>query len=371
MLGGPAHRPRLEDRALEDKIGRRLGHPRVEAAHHSRDDQRLLLVGDDEHAAAEGPLLLVEGDDLLAVAGAPNDDLPAGNARRVESMQRLAVLEHHVVGDVDDVVDGAQAYRLEALLDPGRTRAHLDARDDMGRVQGTALRIVDADSGQQVGPRCPGEFTAVGGLGVREVLLEPRSQFPRQTEVREAVGTIGRDLDVDHGVAGGQDIIDGGAHGGPSLEDQESGVVLANPEFPARAHHAVGKLAPDLRLLDDKVAGQDGAHKGHRHAVADLVVLGSADDRLHPARGPHVHRAHGELVGVRVLVAREHLAHDDLREHGGPRLDDSLDLKAEEGDGARHLVHRGVQRDVVPDPVERNLHGRRAQENCFRKRRSF
>jgi hypothetical protein len=189
--------------------------------------------------------------------------------------------------------------------------------------------------------------------------------------VGQAVRAVGGDLDVEDGVARGQDGVDRGAEGRAALEDQEPGVVVAQPELAGRAHHAVRELAADLRLLDPEVAGQDGAGERHRHAVADLVVLGAADDRLH-ARGPQVDRADRELVGVRVLGAGQDLADHDGGERRGAGRRHVLHLEAEEGDGAGQFRHRRVERHVVLDPVERDLHAPRIPPvNCLSSRRSF
>ena len=55
------------------------------------------LIGDDQHAAVEGALLVVERDEFLAINGAADNDLASGDLFRVEDMQGLAQLEHHEV----------------------------------------------------------------------------------------------------------------------------------------------------------------------------------------------------------------------------------------------------------------------------------
>ena len=43
---------------------------------------------------------------------------PSGEPLEIERVHRLPELEHHVVGDVDDVVDRADAGSLEPLAQP-------------------------------------------------------------------------------------------------------------------------------------------------------------------------------------------------------------------------------------------------------------
>ena len=77
-------------------------------------------------------------------------------------------------------------------------------------------------------------------------------------------------------------------------------------------------------LGQQRRAGQD-----ERHLVACLEILRAADD-LSFTRAV-VHAADGELVGVRMLVARDDLRHDDAVERAGNFLH-ALDFEAEHGE---------------------------------------
>ena len=64
------------------------------------------------------PLDVVERLELLAVVRGADDDRAAAHRRRVENVDRLAHLEHHVVARVDRVRDGAHAGRRSAAAAP-------------------------------------------------------------------------------------------------------------------------------------------------------------------------------------------------------------------------------------------------------------
>ena len=70
-------------------------------------------------SGGEGVLGFVEGEEGFAVVGVADDDA-AGEFGGIEGMQRLAEFVEHEVGDIDDVVDRAQADGFEALFEPGR-----------------------------------------------------------------------------------------------------------------------------------------------------------------------------------------------------------------------------------------------------------
>jgi len=63
-------------------------------------------------------------------------DFGRGQLREVECVKGLRVLEQHIVGDVDDVVDGPHAAGAQASLEPIGTRADFHALDDSADVAG-------------------------------------------------------------------------------------------------------------------------------------------------------------------------------------------------------------------------------------------
>ena len=87
-------------------------------AHDATDRGRTLGVGDDEHVGAQRAIHAVERAETLAGARTADDEPPSSKLREVEGVHRLPELEHHVVGDVDDVVDRTDAGRFEPIAQP-------------------------------------------------------------------------------------------------------------------------------------------------------------------------------------------------------------------------------------------------------------
>ena len=63
-----------------------------------------VAVADQHRVGVEAALDPVEGGHPLALARGADDDLAARDPVEVERVQRLGGHQHHVVGDVDDVV---------------------------------------------------------------------------------------------------------------------------------------------------------------------------------------------------------------------------------------------------------------------------
>jgi hypothetical protein len=78
---------------------------------------------------------IVEREEIFAIGGVADGD-GAGEFRGVEGVERLAELVEDVVGDVDDVVDGAETDGFETLFEPCGGILDGDAGDFDGGVEG-------------------------------------------------------------------------------------------------------------------------------------------------------------------------------------------------------------------------------------------
>ena len=129
------------------------------------DRRRAVVVADQAHVGVQRALGVVERDHLLAVARPADHEVPAGDEVPVERVQRLAGQQHHVVGDVDDVVDRALAGGHQARLQPRRRRAD---RDVLEQPRGEARAQVRAPRPRCSRPRparaCPGSSSHGGGF---------------------------------------------------------------------------------------------------------------------------------------------------------------------------------------------------------------
>ena len=98
-------------------------------------------------------------------------------AQRVEivGVVRLVELEHHVVADVDDVVDRAHAGRCEALTDPLRRRADVHTADHRaGEPRRSDRRRRSSTVACRVGaPLVGGDRGDTFGEGLRQAVRRP------------------------------------------------------------------------------------------------------------------------------------------------------------------------------------------------------
>src|SRR5438477_323476 len=90
--------------------------------------------GDLTPVSPAAALAAVDDGDLLHFARATDDDPPAFYFVKVKRVQRLAQLEHHIVGDVDDIIDRAQADGFEPPPHPVGAWSDANISDDAGDV---------------------------------------------------------------------------------------------------------------------------------------------------------------------------------------------------------------------------------------------
>ena len=280
----------------------------------------------------------------------------------VEGVERVAEFEHHVVRDVDDVVDGALPGGAQPLLHPLRRGPDRHPLDDRGGVARAQVGGVDGDR------------RGVGHVGVAlGVVAVVRAHglagdggardgggFAGDADHVHHVGAVRPRVHVEHHVAEvvGERAADGRVGG----QFEDALVRLGEPELALGQHHPGRLDAADRRGLERRslaVARVDelGAFARERDALPGGDVRRAAHD------GPRLARAvldgrELEAVGVRVRLDREHLG--DRHQLAVPVADalDALDLGRghREPLGERIDVEVVGEVDVVAQPLEGDEH---------------
>ena len=336
----------------------------IHAAHNAGQRHGALAVGDETHAGVERAFLAVERRELLILLGGANHHatpaLALGKGVQVKGVQRLTGEHHHVVGDVDDVVVRTHAQGVEALDHPVGRRTDLHVTHDAGDVAVAQTLVGDLDGKLVVG-RAAGFGLDGGQLNV-EIAVEDGAGLAGHADHGQAVGTVGRDLAVEHSITRAHVLGKRHAAGRVLGQDHDAGVVAAQAELARGAVHAHGHDAAELALLDLDVAGQLGADHGRDDVVAGLEVLRTADDlqRGGVAVGvevlvTHVDRAYIHMVAIGMRGLGENLGGHHVVEglaHGIDRLD--------LGAGTDIFVRKGLRIlrniDHGLEPVVRNAH---------------
>ena len=84
-----------------------LGSAGFESAENASDAHRLLGIADHEVAVGELVLLTIESNERSSVGTGSNNNLSTLDLIGIERVHGHSSLEEDIVGDIDDVVDGA------------------------------------------------------------------------------------------------------------------------------------------------------------------------------------------------------------------------------------------------------------------------
>ena len=253
-------------------------------------------VGDEQVLRVQAALDVVEGAQPLPWLGSPHDDRAAERVQ-VERMQRLAQLEHDVVGHVDGQGDGPHAGLGQPPAHPGGRRCGgVDAAHDSSEVAvatrgALQRRVIGEVHGIPlvVGRGYAGDVGGVAVAAVGAVLGMP--VLAGDPTHREAVATVWGHLELDDLVVqaeqGDRIVTWGEGSGGFRAEvlgePDDPGVVRAEAKLVLGADHAVGDLAVGLPRADGQAPGQDGTGQDDDDEVTGVEVRRAAHDLLRDA----------------------------------------------------------------------------------------
>ena len=268
----------------------------------------------------------------------------------VERVHRLAVLEHDIVRDVDDVVDGTDAAGAEPLSHPAGRRGHTDVLDDGAGIAVALVGSLDVDLQKVV-------HIALTGFDFRCVELqrdiEGGSGFSRETDDTHAVGTVRRDLELGDDIVETDGLTDVHARDFLAVvaEDEDTildgvgEVVDRDAQFGDGAHHALRDFTAHLALGDLGASGDHGVVERDGDVIAFRQVLRGRDD-LERCIAPDIDLADPELVGVLMFFQGQQVTDDDVLQLFAFLLV-GLDLGTGDGDRFRELSVLDVQVDII------------------------
>ena len=283
------------------------------AAHNACNSNRLVVVADGEHFVAQVVIHAVQSLDGLTVAGTADNNAAIGQALVVERMHRLAVLEHNIVGDINDVVDRTNAAGVQTLAHPRRRRLDLDILDNAGSVARAQVGILNLN--RHILVDVAAHALDLRGLDA-ERTVEGSRGLTRKADDAQAVRTVGRDLEIGDPVIQTEYLFDVLANRGAGRQEQDAVLArirhaaVGQAEFLERAHHAVGRHAAQLALGDLYAARQGGLVQADRADLANgsRRYIGCAGDDLHRLLLADIELADLQMVGVRMVDNGQDLA---------------------------------------------------------------
>ena len=307
------------------------------------------IVGDHRHERFKRIFLLVEREDLLAEPGGARGEA-ARQLGDVVRVRRAAVVEHHIIGDVDQRRNCPLPGRLQPPLHPLGRGAVFHALDRPAEESGAAARVLDTD-------RYRAREAALD-LGHGKRFQRPDAgggEVARNSPHAHAILPVWRDVDVEHWVveAGVRDECRSDRCIGWQLDNPA--MVVAKLELTRRAHHAVAFDPADRRDLQRQVAAGDVRTRRSEHAEQSGAGVGRSAHHLDLFAGARIDGQHLKLVGLRMLLRGQHLGDAKWRQRYGP-VADLLHLQPDGGKLVGDLLSRSICVEVVLQPFQREFH---------------
>ena len=275
-------------------------------------------------------------------------------------MHGLTIFQHHIVCDVNDIVDRTDAVGAQALTQPLGRGANFDIGDHSCAVSVAEIIRWDFHVQHFVHGACVASLYF--RLVVAHLLAECCGSFPGKTNNRVAIGAIIRDLKINDGIIiadHGVDIIAGFA----ILLDDPNAVFNGIGEIAQRqiqlfqrAKHAVGNLTTQLALGNMNAARQIGIVQSCGNQIAFFYILGAGDD-LYRRILSHIDLADPHMVRVLMTLNGNHFADYDILDLGVHALI-GFNFLTEDGHGVYKLLvgHMGKIYKFFIDPFSVEFH---------------
>ena len=325
-------------------------------------------ITDEHRVRVQHALLAVEGRDPLAVPGPADIDRGAGDLVEVVGVHRLAEQHHHVVGDVDDVVDRPLADRRQACLQPERRWGDRYVREHAHGETRAKLRVGDRHRKQLRSAAFALRGRVLGGGVWSERRLGDGVQLAGDPVDGHVVGTVRAHLELEHVVAERHVATGLLAHFERVRKDHDAAAVGTELDLGLREDHAVRLDPAELCAAELGAVRQDGSGQRDHDGLARRDVRRAADDRAH-VRAGELHGADVQAVRVGMRIGAHHLADPEEARVAVPgrhaHAQDPLELGAAQRQAYADLLGRQTGVAVLLEPGQGYAHQCPTSWVCF------
>ena len=228
-------------------------------------------------------------------------------------MQRLTVSHHHVVGDINDIIDRTQTDDGQFVLQPFWRLLHLAAGDAHTGIALAGLAVLDGYVDIQVvviNRKSIACWTMQRCL--HSTSLHPGIQITSHTIVRQRIRAVGGNVNLYHPVAFQMIVFSRRlTHRSVFRQYDDTVVRGTHTDFVFCANHTQRLNAAQLRFLDLELLVAVIEHTtqiGNDHLLTSCHI-GSATHNLLWFALTQVNGCHMQVVAVGMCLTGEHLAH--------------------------------------------------------------
>ena len=353
----------MEVGAFQHYVGRAFVSARALAAKYASDAHGFFGIADGEVALAEFVLLAIKRHEGRALRQGLDHDALALDHICVEAVEGLAVSHHYIIGNIDDIVDGAEANGVEFLLQPFGRLLHLATFNAHSTIARAGFGILHLNGNVKVVIVHTEALHAGTVKGCRlTVLHEIGIEVAGHAIVRAGIGAVGRDIYFDEVVALKLEIFRGRHTYGRFFGEYHNAIVaLTNTDFVFGTNHTEALHTAQFAALDGEAltlgAIEHGAQGCHDYFLASGHIGRTANNLGGLARA-EVNGADVHVVAIGMGLASEDMAHDKSLETAAYGLDllHAAYFQSDGGQGLGHFLRLKVEVNVLFQPVVRNIH---------------
>ena len=343
----------IEQRDFKEYIRGRVADAGRLAAHDAADRLDAVIVGDHRHGGLQRVFLAVERGYFLAVFGEAHGDV-AGDLRDIEDMQRPRKIERDVICDIDQGRDRTQADRAQAVLQPLRAGAVLDAPERAPDNQRARIGRI----ARQVALPLDGRVETARHFGCIQRFQRAETgggEIPGDPANTGAVLAVRCQPDFDHRIGQAHGVDRGRADFRIFRQLNDAFVIFGQAHFALGQQHAVRFLTADLARFQRHIDARNiGARRGE-HALHPGPRIGRAADDLHRIAVAVIDYADLQAVGIGVAFGGHHMRHTERRERR-PAILDAFDLQPDHRQFLDDVFERPVGLEMLLEPGECELH---------------
>ena len=243
---------RVEISALQNHVACGFVGATTLAAKDTSDTHRLLGIADAKVVESELMVFAIESCEVCALRLSAHNNLVALYHVSIETMHRLTIRHHHIVGDVDDVVDRTNADDVELILKPLWTFLNFAVGDRDACIALASLCVLNLHIDVEV-VVVDNKLVAIRTMQrcLIAILQEPSIEVASHTIMAESISTVGCNINLYYPVAFKM-IVFGSRHSDLSILRQYDDAIVrgANTDFVFGTNHAKTLYATKLRFFD-------------------------------------------------------------------------------------------------------------------------
>ena len=278
-------------------------------------------------------------------------------------MQRLAVSHHHIIGDVDNIIDRAQADRDQFLLQPLGAFLDFAAFQRHSAVAQASFGAFDFHGNRQFVVIHRKRFV-IGSMQdcLYAVAHQISVKVARHSPMRTSIRAIGGDVDLNQPIAFQVEIsssrhTDGGIFG----QHHDTIVSVTHSDLVFRTNHAVTLDTTELRFFDHELlvsVVEFCAERCHDHFLSCRHIMCTADNLSRFIAVSQIYSRHMHVVRIGVYFASQHLSDNKAFQSSTDGLNffDAIHFESDRSQCVSYFLGCHVEIDILFQPLVRYIH---------------